>query len=305
MYADTTNARTLVWVDRTGKEEAVGAPPRAYLQPRLSPDGKRVAVWTNDQTNDISIWDLERKTLTPLTLDPGEDQHPLWTRNGKRIIFSSNRSGVFNLWWQAADGTGGPEPLSSEQGFASGITPDGTAVVFFGNRGTTGRDLLRLALDETHRVTPLVHTPVHETEGTVSPDGRWLAYESTMTGSKEIYVRPFPNVSDGQFPVSTAGGTRPLWAPSGKELFYIGVDGSLLQVSVEPNGATWNSRAPIKLLEGRYFVGGNSGRGYDVSPDGQRFLMIKGSGSDASAASPALILVQHWDEELKRFAPTK
>ena len=93
----TTNARTLVWVDRTGKEEAIDAPPRAYLQPRLSPDGKRVAVWSNDQTNDIWIWDLERKTLTPLTLDPGEDQHPLWTRDGKRIIFSSNRSGAVSI----------------------------------------------------------------------------------------------------------------------------------------------------------------------------------------------------------------
>ncbi len=305
VYVDTTNARTLVWVDRTGKEEAIAAAPRAYLQPRLSPDGRRIAVWSNDQANDIWIWDLEQETLTPLTLDPGEDQHPLWTPDSKRIIFSSNRSGVFNLWWQAADGTGGPERLnqSSEPQFASGITPDGTAIVFFkNNQGTTGRDLLQLALDETRRVTPLVDTPAHETEGTVSPDGRWLAYESTLTGSKEIYVRPFPNVSDGQFRVSTAGGTRPLWAPSSKELFYIGVDGSLLQVSVETKGATWNSRAPIKLFERRYFVGANSGRSYDVSLDGQRFLMIKGPGTDASAA---VILVQHWDTELKRLAPTK
>ena len=102
--------------------------------------------------------------------------------------------------------------------------------------------------------------------------------------------------------VSTAGGTRPLWAPSGKELFYVGVDGSLLQVSVEAKGATWNSRAPIKLFERRYYVGRNSGRSYDVSLDGQRFLMIKGPVADAS---PVLILVQHWDAELKRLAPTK
>ena len=170
VYIDTTNARALVWVNRTGKEEALGAPPRAYMQPRLSPDGTRVAVWSNDQGNDISIWDLERKTLTPLTLDPSEDQHPLWTRDGKRIIFSSNRSGgsgVFNLWWQAADGTGGPERLSqsSEQGFASGITPDGTAVVFFRNQGTTGRDVLQLPLDEPRRVTPVLQTPFDETRG--------------------------------------------------------------------------------------------------------------------------------------------
>ena len=182
----TTNARTLVWVDRTGKEEAIDAPPRAYLQPRLSPDGKRVAVWSSDQTNDIWIWDLERKILTPLTRDPGEDQHPLWTRDGKRIIFSSNRSGVFNLWRQAADGTGEPEQLtkSSEPGFATGITPDGTAVVFFENKSATGRDLnlLQLALDETHRVTSLVGTRAHETEGVVSPNGLWLAYRINSDG---------------------------------------------------------------------------------------------------------------------------
>ena len=115
--------------------------------------------------------------------------------------------------------------------------------------------MLQLALDETHRVTPLLQTTFDETEGTVSPDGRWLAYESTLTGSKEIYVRPFPDVSGPESRVSTAGGTRPLWAPSGKELFYVGVDGSLLQVSVEAKGVTWNNGAPIKLFERRYYVG--------------------------------------------------
>jgi Tol biopolymer transport system component len=301
------NARTLVWVDRTGKEEAIATPPRAYNQPRLSPDGTRVAVWCNDQTNDIWIWDLERKTLTPLTFDPGEDQHPLWTQSGQRIIFSSNRGGVFNLWWQAADGSGEAERLTNitEPGFPSGITPDGTAVVLLKNMGTTGRDLLRLALDETHRVTPLLQTAFHEREGVVSPDGRWLAYESAMVDPSEIYVRPFPNVNGGLWRVSTAGGTRPLWSRNGKELLYVGVDGSLLQVSVEVKGTTWNNRAPIKLFERRYFVGGHSGRTYDVSPDGQRFLMVKAPGTEASAASPGVILVQHWDTELKRLVPTK
>ena len=303
------NARTLVWVDRVGKEEAIAAPPRAYNQPRLSPDGTRVAVWSNDQTSDIWIWDLKRKTLNPLTLDPAEDQHPLWTPDGQRIIFSSNRGGVFNLWWQAADGTGEAEQLTknSDGGeFASGVTPDGTTAVFFKNTGTTtGRDLLRLALDGTRRVTPLLQTMFDEREGVVSPDGRWLAFQSSMAGSTEIYVRPFPNVSGGQWRVSTAGGSRPLWARSGNELFYLGVDGSLMQVSVDAKGAAWNHRAPIKLFEQRYFVGGNSGRSYDVSPDGQRFLMLKAPGTETSTASPALILVQHWDTELKRLVPTK
>jgi len=106
--------------------------------------------------------------------------------------------------------------------------------------------------------------------------------------------------------VSTAGGTRPLWARNGKELFYVGADGALLRVPVEASGATWNAGTPMKLLAGRYFNGGVAGgRTYDVSLDGQRFLKIKAAGGDASAVPPALIVVQHWDEELKRLAPTR
>ena len=107
------NARTLVWVDRTGKEEPVAAPPRAYEHPRLSPDGTRVALSSRDQENDLWIWDLRRATLTRLTLDPGQDWFPVWTPDGRRIIFSSNRGGQLNLWWQAADGTGAAERLTT------------------------------------------------------------------------------------------------------------------------------------------------------------------------------------------------
>ena len=155
-------------------------------------------------------------------------------------------------------------------------------------------------------MTPLLQTKFEELNGIVSPDGRWLAYESDSPGRREIYVRPFPNVGGGQWQVSTAGGTRPLWARSGKELFYVGPDGALLRVPVEASGATWNAGTPTKLLEGRYFTGGvSTGRTYDVSPDGQRFLMIKAPGTDATAAPPSLIVVQHWDEELKRVVPTR
>jgi eukaryotic-like serine/threonine-protein kinase len=201
VYADAqgslaTDERTLVWVDRAGKEEPVAAPPRASLQPRLSPDG-------------------------------------------------------------------------------------------------------------TRRVTPLLQTTFDEREGVISPDGRWLAYESNRSGSFEVYVRPFPNVGSGQWRVSQAGGTRPLWAKSGKELFYVGANGSLLGVPVEAKGATWNHRTPMKLFERRYYVGPNSGRSYDVSPEGQRFLMITVPTTDAGTTLPTLIIVQHWDEELKRLVPTK
>jgi Tol biopolymer transport system component len=301
------NARTLAWVDRTGKEEPLAAPPHAYQHPRLSPDGTRVALASTDQENDLWIWDLRRATLTNLTLDPRQDFFPVWTPDGRRIIFSSNRSGQNNLWWQAADGTGAAERLttSTNPQLVTGITPDGTAVVFYEVTPTMGRDLLQLALDGTRRVTPLLQTKFDELNGIVSPDGRWLAYESNTSGSFEIYVRPFPNVVGGQWQVSTAGGRQPLWARSGKELFYVAGNGALSRVPVEASGTTWTAGTPMKLLEGRYDTGGGTlGRTYDVSPDGRRFLKIKVPGSDASVAAPALIIVQHWDEELKRLVPT-
>jgi serine/threonine-protein kinase len=303
------NARTLVWVDRTGKEAPVAAPPRAYEHPRLSPDGTRLALSSFDQERDIWIWDLGRATLTRLTLEThtGQDQFPLWTPDGRRIIYTSNHDGQPNLWWQAADGTGAAERLttSSHAQFLNGITPDGRAVVYNETTPTMGRDLLQLALDGTRRVTPLLQTKYDERNGSVSPDGRWLAYESDNSGTFQIYVRPFPNVGGGQWQVSTAGGRQPLWARSGKELFYFGSDGALLRVSVEGSGTTWNAATPMKLLEGRYYTGTGSGRAYDVSLDGQRFLMIKSPGTDASATPSALIVVQHWDEELKRLVPRK
>ena len=157
-----------------------------------------------------------------------------------------------------------------------------------------GPDLLQLALDGTRQVTPLLQTKFEKRNGIVSPDGRWLAYESNSSGPIEIYVRPFPNVGGGQWQVSTAGGKTPLWARSGKELFYVGADGALLRVPVEASGATWNAGTPMKLLERALLYRQRLvGRTYDVSPDGQRFLMIKAPGTDAGAAPPALIVVQH------------
>ncbi len=187
--------------------------------------------------------------------------------------------------------------------FPSGITTDG--VVLFGPTPTMGTELMQLALDGTHHVTPLLQTRFNERNGIVSPDGRWLAYQSDSSGPIEVYVRPFPNVGGGQWLVSTAGGTRPLWARNGKELFYVGADGALLGVPVEASGATWNAGTPMKILEGRYYAGDNAGRAYNVSPDGRRFLMIKAPGSDASAVPPALIVVQHWNEELERLVPAR
>ena len=199
--------RTLVWVDRAAREEPLAAPPRAYRQPRLSPDGTRIAVSIQDQEQDTWMWDLRRATLTRLTSAPGVDWFPLWTPDGRRIVFSSaGEGGSISLFWMPADGTGKPERLTSgDLHYATGLSPDGTHVVFSQVTQTARGDVLTVSLEGDHRVQPLLQTPFDEQEGTISPDGRWIAYESDSSGRSEIYVRPFPAVASGQSQVSTGG----------------------------------------------------------------------------------------------------
>jgi serine/threonine-protein kinase len=303
--------RTLVWVDRQGQETPLGAPPRVYGQPRLSPDGTRVAVQAPvDQNADIWIWDLARATLTRLTSDPASDIGPVWTSDSRRVVFSSNRAGPFNLFRQAADGTGAVERLveSPNPQTASSLSPDGTRLLFTTTLPKTGGDLAALWLDGPRQVLPLVQTSFNEGGGIVSPDGRWLAYEADDSGAFEIYVRPFPDVNRGRWAVSTNGGTRPVWGRSGRELelFYVAPDGALMHVAVR-GGPAWTAGAPTKMLEGRYLLstGARYQRNYDVAPDGQRFLMIKPTGTDATDTPPQIFVVQHFDEELKRLVPMK
>jgi serine/threonine-protein kinase len=301
--------RTPVWVDRQGRETPIPVPPRSYLYPRLSLDGRRGAVAANDQEADIWVWDLSGTTLTRATFDPGLDLYPVLAPDGRRLLFSSDRAGVRNLYWQAADATGAVDRLteSPNQQNANAVTPDGGLLIFTETVPKTGEDVMQVALDGTRRVTALVQSPFTERNGIVSPDGRWLAYEANDSGQFEIYVRPFPEVNSGHWQVSTAGGTRPLWARSGQELFYASPTGALMRVGVD-HASSWTATAPTRLVKEGYVTipGGNPGRTYDISPDGQRFLMIKeGSGTDQTAVAPQVIVVQHWIEELKRLAPTK
>jgi len=302
-------SRTLVWVDRQGRETAIPAPPRAYSSPRLSPDGTRIAVYATDQEFDTWVWDLGRTTLTRVTSDPSIDAYAAWTPDGGRLIFSSERAGTRNLYWQAADGTGAVERLTDSPNAqnATAVSPDGRRLIFTEVAPKTGADVMQVELDGTHRATLLVQSPFNEANGIVSPDGRWLAYEANDSGRFEIYVRPFPEVNSGHWQVSTAGGTRPLWARSGQELIYVSPTGALVRVGVE-RAQLWAATTPTPLVKEGYYTspGAYPGRTYDIAPDGQRFLMIKeGGGADQTAAPASLIVVQHWVEELKRLVPTK
>jgi serine/threonine-protein kinase len=296
----------LTWVDRRGVETPIAAPPRAYSQPRLSPDGKRVAVFTADQDLDIWLSDLG-PTLTRLTSGPGVEAFPVWTPDGHRVIFWSQSTSAGNVFWQAADGAGAAERLTESPNAQTptGISPDGRTLIFTETFAKTGADVMQLALDETRRVSALVQTEFTERNGIISPDGHWLAYESNEnSGRFEIFVRPFPDVNRNRYQVSADGGTRPAWARSGRELIYVSPSGAVMAAGVA-RGPTWASTTPTLVVKEGYMVApGNPGRTYDISPDGQRFLMIKDR-PGSTAPSAGLILVQHWVEELKRLVPMK
>jgi serine/threonine protein kinase/Tol biopolymer transport system component len=305
--AGIATPRNLVWVNRHGSEEPIDGPPRAYTYPRISPDGARVALDVRDRNNDIWIWDIARRTLTPLTFDPTPDVMPVWAQDGGHIAFSSGRNGQSNLFWQAADGTGSAERLipSANQQVPTSLSFDGRSLVFEEILPRGDYDVGLLTLGDTLKAEPLISSGFSERNAEISPDGRWLAYESNESGPYEVYVRPFPKVDSGRWPVSTGGGTRPLWARNGKELFYLDGDLKLTSVPVQ-TGSTFSLGKPTKMLNTAYWSVLN-GRTYDASPDGQRFLMIK----DAAATQPpavtpaSLVVVINWFEELKAIMPAK
>ena len=312
--------RSLVWVNRQGREEPLKAPLRAYTIPRISPDGSRIAIEIRDQEQDIWVWDVARHgPLTRLTFDPGSDQFPVWTPDSRRVVFSSTRGGVPNIYRQSADGTGAVERLTegSQAQFPHSMSPDGTGLALFQANTKTGNDVVLLALPRStsdartpssppatkpnQDVQPLVATPFLEWLGEISPDGRWIAYASNESGAFEVYVRPFPNVDAGRWQVSIGGGTKPAWGRNARELFYLDANGNLLSAPVQTTGSTFNVIGnPAKLFDARYFLGPPPVRPYDVHPDGQRFLMIKDNTSTDSNAPLNIVVVLNWFEELKQ-----
>jgi Tol biopolymer transport system component len=303
--------RTPVWMDRDRKEEAIKAPVRAYVYPRISPDGRRVAFDIRDQDNDIWTLDLATGSLARLTIDPGLNRGVAWTPDGARIAFSAVRDGKEHVFWQAADGSGAPERLTESSGVhvPSAFTPDGKYLIFQ-QPGAVPFDLSMVDVTQPARqrhVTPLLNAPHNEGNGEVSPDGKWIAYESNESGQRtEIFVRPFPNVNSARWQVSNNGGSRPVWLPkTGAELFYLqaaaqGQERGIMSVRIVP-GPTFSYGTPRMAITDPPGFAQFQGRVYDVSPDGKKFLFLKVA---AAASDPAqLIVVLNWVDELKKLVP--
>jgi serine/threonine-protein kinase len=296
---DTGQANILVWVDREGQEEVLAAEPRYYEDPRISPDGLHLAITVRETTGgNLWIYDLKDETLTRLTFDPGLDHWPLWTPDGQRVVFDSTRNGAnHNLFWKAVDGTGQVERLTTSpdaQG-AYSFSPDGKSLVI-SNAGLS-RDVYVLSMEGERTSQPLLYSEPTEQHAVLSPNGRWIAYESNESGRIEVYVRPFPNVQEGKWQISSEGGTEPVWEPSGRELFYRTGDAMMVvKIQAEP---TFAAGSAAVLFEGNYYTA-STGRQYDVAPDGQRVLMIR----QEQGGSGQINVVLNWFEELKRLVPT-
>jgi serine/threonine-protein kinase len=313
--------RTLVWVNRQGREEPVEAPARAYATVRISPDGTRAALDIRDRANDVWIWDFKRQTLAQLTFAAGLDMSPVWTSDSQRIVWASvGETGTPVLTWQSSDGRGSAERLTTagHVQFPASTSRDGKLFLFEGSGGSSQVDISVMTLPSSPAQpsarpptqTLLDNVKAMELNPEISPDGRWIAYQSNKSGQHEIYVSPFPDVNGGLWLVSPSGGSRPAWSSSGRELFYLDGKGLLTVVPVGTSGPAFSAGNPQRLLETAYVLGASTRgfdlRSYDVTADGQRFLMIKESSQgDQPAPSLSLTVVLNAGDDLKARARPK
>jgi eukaryotic-like serine/threonine-protein kinase len=287
----------LVWISRKGTEQPLSAPTRDYDEPRVSPDGRRVALGSGGQ---IWIYDLARDTLTRFTFEGSLNGGQAWTPDGKRIAFTSSRGGTLNLYWQMADGSGGLERLTTSDHVQAPLSwsPNGQLLSFIELNAGPPIRVLRLS---DRKAQPFLQTTSNAGVPQFSPDGRWMAYVSDESGRSEIYVQPYPGPG-GKWQISTDGGSEPVWNRNGRELFYRSGDKMMaVDITTEPS---FSAGKPKMLFEGHYVSGtGASFPEFDVSPDGERFLMLK-SVTQEQAAPTQINVVLNWTEELKRLVPT-
>jgi eukaryotic-like serine/threonine-protein kinase len=292
--------KRLVWVNRQGTEIRSPGAVGGYSKPWLSPDGKRVVVdRRDDQTGIFDLWSygVVSGTASPFTFDPATDIFPVWSPDGSRIVWASNREGGYNFYQKAASGAGQDEVLlrSSSVMLATDWSVDARFIVHYEIDSKTKRDIWVLPLFGDKKPFPFLGTEASETGAQLSPDGRWMAYMSDESTAYEVCVQSFPG-GGGMKRISTKGGMGPHWRRDGKELFYYAPDGKLMAVEVK-SGASFEAGVPRVLFEFRSGTGVPTIGPYTVTADGQRFLL--NSLVDESGGAP-LTAVVNWTAELKR-----
>jgi eukaryotic-like serine/threonine-protein kinase len=297
----------LAWVDRSGKSLGLFGPPASYSRFQLSPDEKQITY--DVQLEDVWVMDSVRGVTSRLTFDLAQDNFPLWSPDGQKIVWSSHRGGSYDLYVKAANGTGQEEPLikmGSPTGWAMDWTKDGK-LLYQRSGGGTGQDLWIAQVNasddkagngKASEPKPYLNTPLDEGAGRFSPDGKWVAYTSNETGVSEVYVQTFP-ISGAKFQISTGGGSEPQWSKDGTELFYLSGNRTLMAVPImrtttepfRPGLPKPLFHVPPALAEG---IGPRS---YAVSNDGKRFLISNGA---ASGSATPLTAMLNWRAGFKK-----
>jgi len=308
--ADTP--RVLVLADRSGVKKALPLPPAGYDNPRISPDGKHLAVGIGD-AKEFNVWvyDLGANTSIRRLTFGGRNQVPAWTPDSKRILFRSDRGEGEGLFWQAADGSGAAERLTTADKATYHapleVTPDGKTLAFFVSSGTGGGSSWTLALDGDRKPKPLL-THSSPTAGSnmrrisFSPDGQWIAYSSNEESDFNVYVQPFP-LTGAKYKISTKdGGDSPLWSHDGKQLIFA-VGRRLMSVDIQTKPAfTFSEPKPLPIE-----FENTQGRPYDITPDGKQLLVMQRPQESETVEKSALQInvVLNWLEELKQRVPVK
>jgi Tol biopolymer transport system component len=297
VYQTGESATRLVWFGRTGQEIGSVGPPGDYRRLGLSPDGQRVAVTVFDPragAADLYLYELAREMGARFTFDPGFEGAPVWSPDGRQIVFTSDKNGPPDLHLKALSGAGSDEPLLQLPGRQQALdwSPDGRFIIYREDVDPkTGYDLWVLPLAGDRRPVPLARTQFNETDARFSPDSRWVAYVSDESGRPEVYVQPFQGGGERRR-ISTAGGSLPRWRRDGKELFYLGADNQLMAVPVKV-GEGVEAGVPAALFR----IDPAAQADYDVAADGQRFLI---NAAVTGAESLPITVVLNWTAELEK-----
>jgi Tol biopolymer transport system component len=290
----------LTWLDRSGKQLGQAGPPGLYNEPALSADGQRVALNSDTrELGDIWILELARGTFTRFTFDPNTDERPVWSPDGSRVVFASNRSGIDSLYQKLASGAGGDELLlSKDHGVrADDWSKDGRFLLYEETRAGAFSDLWILPMTGDRKPFPFLETEFEETHAQFSPDGHWIVYVSNESQRSEVYVQSFPS-SGGKWQISVGGGDQPQWRRDGKEIFYLAPNRKLMAVSVT-TGTSFQQGAPVPLVQTRVARSNATGvrNNYVAAADGQRFLV---NNLSVDSASQPITVAINWTAQLKK-----
>ena len=284
-----TRSWTVEWLDSSGKSQPLMAKPELYYSPRFSPDGQRLAVGVDSgMGSDIFLYDWQQNRMSRLTFNGATNADPVWTPDGKHIVFRGIAAGKWNIWWTRSDGVGEAQTLLDIDAMAfvgdigaNSFSPDGRCLIYSAGENSTGGDIFTLSLDLTDadrpkpgKPKPFLHTPYTETRPAISPDGRWVSYASNELGRNEVYVRPFSLVSPaagGKWQISPAGGWKPIWSRNGRELFYV-ESGRIMVVDYASQGNSFVAGKPRLWSQKRILDVGFTN--LDLAPDGKRFAIF-------------------------------